>query len=299
MATRPNPKCPTKRAAVNSIEKGENKKPARNIKMEGNCNETTATNVSLGSDNQRKKDVVFDGINLLASDLAEYVFPSNQQHYVENCGKLPFTSNVVLNEAVKNNLQKGNQAPLFSESTYYLNKSRTKWISVGMSANLHFDPVIRLMGKGQCITFTEDEWKNVINSRQLIMNSFVGDLSTPPHFVVSGVTCSSQWIENVRKVLKMERGSEIFYLAYDSLHELWKLSDLVSSRVEVLNCMEYKNYYDSVIDVVSTMQGDIKSNILVASNGVPSEHLCVTKELLVYGMDKVLLDLDLHALMKM
>ncbi|KAK4886148.1 hypothetical protein RN001_002419 [Aquatica leii] len=67
---------------------------------------------------------------------------SDVRLYTEN--PLPLSNNKYVG--------KGSNARLYAQSTFALNKSQTKWISVGLCAELQFDPVVKLIGKEQCIT---------------------------------------------------------------------------------------------------------------------------------------------------
>ncbi|KAK4882448.1 hypothetical protein RN001_005767 [Aquatica leii] len=135
---------------------------------------------------------------------------------------------------ISNNVGKGSNARLYAQSTFALNKSQTKWISVGLCAELQFDPVVKLMGKGQCITLTEIEWKTLVCYRSIITNSFAGYATTPSYHEVCGVKITMEWMNKAKKVLKMQRAEETIYLAYDSVHEMWKLCDLIMTRLELL-----------------------------------------------------------------
>ncbi|KAK9674695.1 hypothetical protein QE152_g40928 [Popillia japonica] len=49
---------------------------------------------------------------------------------------------------------------LLGEKLYFLNKSHSKWICVGLLPDLDFEPTIKIVGvKKQCIAFNEAEWE--------------------------------------------------------------------------------------------------------------------------------------------
>lgn len=51
--------------------------------------------------------------------------------------------------------------PLLTPVTYFLNKSKSKWICVGLDSDFNFEPVIRLMGnRGQGVTLNADTWSD-------------------------------------------------------------------------------------------------------------------------------------------
>lgn len=189
---------------------------------------------------------------------------------------------------------RASRGPLFSETVYALNKSRTKCVAIGLSADLHFEPVVRLMGKGQCLTLTENDWHNIIMYKSTITNSFANQ--SPSQIVLCGVSISCDWMENVCKILKLERGGEYVYIAYESLHELWNVADLVATRLKLLRTVNYKAYYDSVINALAAMDGDVKRNMLTMLNESCSEQICISKEVMLYNFDKILLDVDLFKL---
>ncbi|KAK4886038.1 hypothetical protein RN001_002309 [Aquatica leii] len=181
--------------------------------------------------------------------------------------------------------------PLTLSNGQYVGKT----VTPGLCAELQFDPVVKLMGKGQCITLTEIEWKTLVCYRSIITNSFAGYATTPSYHEVCGVKITMEWMNKAKKVLKMQRAEETIYLAYDSVHEMWKLCDLIMTRLELLKRLEYKRYYDSIIDTIALKGGDVKEGIIrIVSKICVSEYSCITKELLIFGMDKILLDIDLR-----
>lgn len=212
----------------------------------------------------------------------------------EDDGTLTRVENSDNNEHIPENAQRGNKGPLYSEKIYFINKSHTKWVAVGLCSEMFFEPVVRIMGKGQCITLKEVDWKNILSYKSTITSSFGS--RAPSQLVLCGINIACEWIENARKILKLERNAESVYLAYDSLHELWKVGDVINTRFEILKNLEYKTYYDEVIKTVSAMAGDMKQNVVAVMNGTCCEQTCITKELLLYGVDKILWDIDLHNL---
>ncbi|KAK4884929.1 hypothetical protein RN001_001200 [Aquatica leii] len=67
---------------------------------------------------------------------------------------------------------KSSNARLYAQSTFALNKSQTKWISVGLRAELQFNPVVELIGKRQCITLIEIEWNTLVCYRKYCRMKF-------------------------------------------------------------------------------------------------------------------------------
>lgn len=102
------------------------------------------------------------------------------------------------------------------------------------------------------------------------------------------------YIDNFRKVLKATVGSDSVYLSYESLREIWKLSDVVTFRLELLRNLKFAEYYYNCLDLATNFEGDFRKRMETVFNGSCTEHVAIFKEMLVYGIDKVMYDLDLQ-----
>lgn len=186
---------------------------------------------------------------------------------------------------------------LYSENTYFLTKSKSKWISTGLQSNFTFVPVIKLGGhRGQRITFTEEMWQDFLNQKCNIMCSFA-QKSQSPEISCSGIKISVEWIENnSKKIIKIQHATDVFYISYEALHEMWKLADVILSRIELLKLLDYNKYYGEILQCAGMLQGNVRERIEYALNSTISEQASITKELMMYEMDRIFCDLDFQTM---
>lgn len=61
---------------------------------------------------------------------------------------------------------------LINESMYYVNKSRSKWVSVGFSLERKYTPVIKLSGSkyNQNVIFNEHQWNSFLNNQGIMLS---------------------------------------------------------------------------------------------------------------------------------
>ena len=193
--------------------------------------------------------------------------------------------------------------PLICQHPYYLNKSMTKFVAVGLKIEWNLDPAVCILGRArqgtQCITFTIEQWHEFIKHADII-TQYCSNMQTQeicPVMQQVGFKITCEWIENRTKVLKIVHGDEWLYLALDGLLELWKHKDIISTRLEYLKYLNMKDYYNQVMNIVTSMEGDLRRNVLHISNGEVTEQLCIMKEIILYGFDRLKFDFDVRKML--
>ncbi|CAG9771493.1 unnamed protein product [Ceutorhynchus assimilis] len=189
---------------------------------------------------------------------------------------------------------------LISETKYFLNKSKSKWISVGFSLERKYEVVIKLGGikNNQHVIFNEDQWISFLNN-QGIMLSFVYSNKTgwqamhgngfEIHFVYMGDA----------RIIKISQdgGNEVF-LAAETISELSNLVNLVKYRYDMLNFEEFSKYYNILVSDVSLKSGDMMNNlyeIISPSKNPNSANVCCMLELLNFYSDCITEDVESFA----
>ncbi|CAG9763714.1 unnamed protein product [Ceutorhynchus assimilis] len=154
---------------------------------------------------------------------------------------------------------------LISETKYFLNKSKSKWISVGFSLERKYEVITTSYLGGiknnQHVIFNEDQWISFLNN-QGIMLSFVYSNKTgwqvmrgngfQIHFVYMGAA----------RIVKISQdgGNEVF-LAAETISELSNLVNLVKYRYDMLKFQEFSKYYNILVSDVSLKSGDMMNNL--------------------------------------
>ncbi|KAF5298086.1 hypothetical protein FQA39_LY11854 [Lamprigera yunnana] len=162
-----------------------------------------------------------------------------------------------------NDLKTGNcETMLLNQTIYYLNKSKSKWISVGLYYPFEFASVVKIFGRSkQYVLFKEEEWIQFHEQRENINKYFqTFDTMWKPRQIGSK-TLTFEMIEE-KKILKIEdmSGNEV-YLGWESVLEVWSLESVLRYRLSYSSGSNFKYFYEDVIRAVAEMSGDVKINI--------------------------------------
>ncbi|KAF5281481.1 hypothetical protein FQA39_LY17774 [Lamprigera yunnana] len=184
-----------------------------------------------------------------------------------------------------------------NQTTYNLNKSKSKSISVGLYYLFQFASVVKIFGSyKQYVVFYEDEWKLFLEQRDDINKDFhTLHMTWRPRQIGSKNFTFEIIGEN--KVLKIEdiNGNGI-YLAWEAISEVWNLQSLLTYRLSDPSAANFKHFYDNRITVVATMPGGVKNNIhyIVDQLSEKSNDVFCMLEVHLFMLEMVLLDVDLE-----
>lgn len=189
---------------------------------------------------------------------------------------------------------------VLSQHVYYLNKSRTKWVVVGLAPDLHFEPILAIAGaKKQNIVMKANQWKHFLGHQNHLTDMFMENNGDTYTFKIGDVSVNFERVERHRKVLKLSRGGgEEIFLAYETLKELWKLAEILTERLEILREKNYGKYYDELVNYIVNLEGDIMDRCMKFFNGVINENAIITKELMLYDGMKMKRDVQLATTMR-
>ncbi|KAF5284537.1 hypothetical protein FQA39_LY17010 [Lamprigera yunnana] len=162
-----------------------------------------------------------------------------------------------------NDLKTGDcETMLLNQTIYYLNKSKSKWISVGSYYPFEFASVMKIFRRSkQYVRFKEEEWIQFHEQRENINKYFqTFDTMWKPRQIGSK-TLTFEMIEE-KKILKIEdmSGNEV-YLCWESMSEVWSLESVLRYRLSYSSGSNFKYFYEDVIRAVAEMSGDVKINI--------------------------------------
>lgn len=152
---------------------------------------------------------------------------------------------------------------LLNQRTYPINKSKSKFATVGLCGYGPFGPAVVLHGqKNDWVLFEEWEWNLLAENEGVIKN----------YFEARDVQVQTVNLSNAKRItfttigpnkvilLQDQTGSEV-YLGIESLEELWTLLPVIHYRVELLKNLEFAKFYGSIIKGVATLPGTVKENI--------------------------------------
>lgn len=198
-----------------------------------------------------------------------------------------------------NSVRKGRPYPtILNHKSYPLNKSRSKFVAVGLQAYGRFSPVIQLYGlKKDWIILNESEWKQLVEWKSAIVK-YCETNELPPHpITLSDSKRVSFRTVSFNKVIIIEdnSGGEI-YLAVETLKEVWSLQSLLEYTIEILKSLEFHLFYNSIIRGVAPMGGIITDNIASVLDNliVTSENKLCMMEMLKFGQDIIKCDIEIE-----
>ncbi|KAF5303388.1 hypothetical protein FQA39_LY09979 [Lamprigera yunnana] len=135
-----------------------------------------------------------------------------------------------------NDLKTGDcETMLLNQTIYYLNKSKSKWISVGLYYPFKFASVVKIFGRSkQYFIFKEEKWIQFYEKRENIKYFQTCDMMWKPRKIVSK-TLTFDMIEE-KKILRIEDmcGNEV-YLGYESVSEVWSLETSIPEEYDANN----------------------------------------------------------------
>ncbi|KAF5287826.1 hypothetical protein FQA39_LY15687 [Lamprigera yunnana] len=197
-----------------------------------------------------------------------------------------------------NDLKTGDcETMLLNQTIYYLNKSKSKWISVELYYPFEFASVVKIFGRSkQYVIFNEEEWIQFHEQRENINKYFqTFDTMWKPRQIGSK-TLTFEMIEE-KKILKIEdmSGNEV-YLGWESVSEVWSLESVLRYRLSYSSGSNFKYFYEDVIRAVAEMSGDVKINIYNIINRLSekSDDVCCMLEVLLFMPEKALFDVQLE-----
>ena len=179
---------------------------------------------------------------------------------------------------------------LFYETRYFLNNSKTKSISVGLtydnSSNL-FTPSIWFGGSKvkNSIVLYEKDWINLLSYKNVINSS---ENENRNSIMLNSCKISFESFNDIR-VLKLEDNYlNCIYLGEESVNGLWLISDVVQYRLNILQSLNFDSYFKNIlVTTVSNINYNklsdcVLRNIDSISTSSLSENVCIAKEFIAY-----------------
>ncbi|KAF5291282.1 hypothetical protein FQA39_LY03433 [Lamprigera yunnana] len=168
---------------------------------------------------------------------------------------------------------------LLNQTIYYLNTSKSKWISVRLYYPFEFASVVKIFGRSkQYVTFKEEEWIQFHGQQKILIS-------------ISGLLVIEE-----KNILRIEVmcGNEV-YLGFESVSEVWSLESVLSYRLSYSSGSNFKHFYQDVIRAAAEMSGDVKINIynIINRNFEKYEDMCCMLEV-PFMPEKALFDVQLE-----
>ena len=189
---------------------------------------------------------------------------------------------------------------LINESIYYLNKSKSKWVSVGLSVERKYDPIIKLGGckNNQNVIFNEDQWISFLNNQGIMLSFIYSNGFGWQPMQGKGFEIHFVFI-NESRIIKITQGdaNEVF-LAGDTINELVSLTNLIKYRFDMLKSQEFSIYYNIIFSGISIRNGDLLKNVydvISPLTNTNSVNVCCVLELLNFYPECIIEDVETFA----
>lgn len=150
---------------------------------------------------------------------------------------------------------------ILGERRFNLNKSKCKFVSVGLAYDLGYEPCIKLSGnKSNQVVFNENEWNNFLTYQAIIMNYLYSNDKTE---TINAGTFSIQFeqFSNIR-VVKILKDNCYIFLGYETVCNLWELLPLVKYTVNTLKNQQFANYFGILQKGLQKQNGNVIMNAL-------------------------------------
>lgn len=193
---------------------------------------------------------------------------------------------------------------LLTPRSYPLNKSKSKFATVGLCCYGSFGTAVVLHGqKNDWILLDDAEWKILCENAGLIRNYLYSSGEFQPQPVaINGMKkiCFHTIGEN-KVILLQDRTASDVYLGAESIVELWELVSLIDYRKEILKTLEFDKFYVNIINGVANFPGDYKNNIesVLANLNIKSDNVLCMREMLKYAEQIIRCDVELDQLGQM
>lgn len=205
-------------------------------------------------------------------------------------------------ELIPRDEEKLNFLPLLGKTTYLLNRSKSKFVCVGIVPNEDLVPIVKLCGVGQqCVVLDTKDWYNLLEIEPNIVNYFQhGQESQWVPYQLGSKTLSFMTIAE-KKVIKIEKGDFALWLGWPSIMQLFALSNIIKYQLELLQHAHFEEYYNDIIQAVAGMAGEVKvniMNILTPLKDTKAENVLYMMEVLQLLPQKVHYDVEIARAIK-
>ncbi|KAF5280844.1 hypothetical protein FQA39_LY17948 [Lamprigera yunnana] len=134
---------------------------------------------------------------------------------------------------------------LLNQTIYYINKSKSKWINVGLYYPFEFASIVKIFGRSkQYVIFKEEELIQFHEQRENINKYFQTCDMMWKLKQIGSKTLMFEMIEE-KKILRIEDmcGNEV-YLGLEFVSKVWSLETVLSNRLSYSSASNFKHFYD-------------------------------------------------------
>lgn len=187
-----------------------------------------------------------------------------------------------LSENLPQACQNKSDLVVIGERKYQLNKSKSKFVSTGLSYDYWYAPCIKLTGNRlDTIIFEESEWNDFLRYQGIITN-YLYTNDKAEQIDAENFTIQFEKISYSR-VIKIVKNNSYIYLGYESICKLWEALPLIKYRIEMLKRQQFASYFKIVQNGLQRQSGDVfenAMNLLKPLENCNNDNVCMLMELI-------------------
>lgn len=171
---------------------------------------------------------------------------------------------------------------LINSKVYYLNKSQSKYITVGLTLS-DFKPSL-LFGGNNCktIALSEEDWNSLLKYQDVITSYFYSCNSLLDPIEERNFIVTFEKIKDT-PVIRFKHNDYYIFLGSQSVYCLWQIIPVIEYRLDILRKQKFNTYFNVLVSNIENHQGNILDRVFsaVSSNQNPnSENVSTMLELL-------------------
>ncbi|KAI4465034.1 invertebrate gustatory receptor [Holotrichia oblita] len=166
---------------------------------------------------------------------------------------------------------------LIGQSSYFLNKSGSKWLTVGLSPAARFIPIVQIKSVNTYIFFTQEEWEEFCKTEGC----------SPNHQM------EASSYRDIQVIRLKSRGQQIV-LSTETYNNIYHLQELINQKISILASSDFVSFYNHVLKSCTKMDGDLYSNIItLLATHINSQNTMYMLEVLYITYNTVFLDFEI------
>lgn len=157
---------------------------------------------------------------------------------------------------------------IVNEKKYYLNNSKSKHITVGLSYDFGFQPCVTLGGNRiiNPIILSEADWKE-LELYQSMLTTYFYCCEKPKLVTLTSVSIDFGTLSNNNKFIKIiDKQGNYICLGLETFTQLRCILPLIDFRLNSLRKLNFQNYFNSKLAMINDKTGDICQKILCSMN---------------------------------
>lgn len=174
---------------------------------------------------------------------------------------------------------------LLNSKTYYLNKSLSKYISVGLSTRDFSIKVVVGGQNGYTVCFKEEDWKEYVKHQGVITNYFYCSNSTTFPITFDDIVIEFEKTHQLTVIKIKNKYKNYVSLARETVDKLWEIQELINYRIQILKQQEFEKYFGTFQSNVFSPNENILDtiyNVLNPRANQNSENISTMLEFLTF-----------------